>query len=372
MNDNKPIYLGFNSPSPGKRLTNPPKSIKIKEIMSCTLLGKASAPLMAERKDAILLSFQILGTGSSLPQRVVTNEDLSQMVETSDQWITQRVGVKTRHVCTSETALDLGAEAARRALEAAHTQPRELDLIIAATISADTISPGLGGMVQTRLGAACPAFDINAACPGFLFALDIAAGFFARKAVKKVLVVSAERMSGLLDWSDRGTCCIFGDGAGAAVLGEGEGYAASELHTQGGDDVINIPTAWDNSPFYGVERDKNCVHMKGQDTYKFAVTSMVRDIRSVMEQAGITGGQVKAVIPHQANLRIISEARRRLPEISPEKFLTNIDRVGNTSSASEPILLDEAARAGMFQPGDYIVLSAFGGGLSSAACVIKW
>ena len=257
------------------------------------------------------MSFQILGTGSFLPQRVVTNEELSQMVETSDQWITQRVGVKTRHVCTSETALDLGAEAARRALEAAHTQPQELDLIIAATISADTISPGLGGMVQKRLGAACPAFDINAACPGFLFALDIAAGFFARKAVKKVLVVSAERMSGLLDWSDRGTCCIFGDGAGAAVLGEGEGYAASELHTQGGDDVINIPTAWDSSPFYGVERDKNCVHMKGQDTYKFAVTSMVRDIRSVMEQAGITGGQVKAVIPHQANLRIISEARRR-------------------------------------------------------------
>lgn len=131
------------------------------------------------------MSFQILGTGSFLPQRVVTNEELSQMVETSDQWITQRVGVKTRHVCTSETALDLGAEAARRALEAAHTQPQELDLIIAATISADTISPGLGGMVQKRLGAACPAFDINAACPGFLFALDIAAGFFCPQGGKE-------------------------------------------------------------------------------------------------------------------------------------------------------------------------------------------
>lgn len=318
------------------------------------------------------MSFQILGTGSFLPQRVITNEDLSRMVETSDQWITQRVGVKERHVCTTETVVDLGAEASKRALEAAHVDSSELDLVIGATISADTISPGLGGMVQHRLGASCPAFDMNVACPGFLFALDVAAGFFARKAVKKVLVVSAERMSGLLDWTDRSTCCIFGDGAGAAVLGEGKGYIASELHTQGGDDIISIPTAWDNSPFFTAERGKSCVHMKGQDTYKFAVTSMVRDIRSVMEKAGITGEQVKAVIPHQANLRIINEARRRLPEIGKEKFLVNIERVGNTSSASEPILLDEAARAGMFQPGDYIILSAFGGGLSSASCVVRW
>lgn len=318
------------------------------------------------------MSFSILGTGSYLPQRVVTNDDLSQMVETSDQWITQRIGVKERRVCVTETVTDLGAEAAMRALEDAGVSASELDLIIGATISADTISPGLGGMVQSRIGASCPAFDMNVACPGFLFALDVAAGFFARKAVQKVLIVSAERMSGLLDWTDRSTCCIFGDGAGAAVLGVGDGYLASELHTKGGDDIISIPTAWGNSPFYQVEQKKNVVYMKGQDTYKFAVTSMVSDIRSVLEKAGITGEQVKAVIPHQANLRIINEARRRLPEIAPERFLVNIDRRGNTSSASEPILLDEAAREGMFQPGDYIVLAAFGGGLSSAACVVRW
>ncbi len=318
------------------------------------------------------MSFKILGTGSFLPERVVTNDDLSHMVETSDQWITQRVGVKERHVCTTESATDLGTEAARRALENAGVSASELDLVIAATISADTISPGLGAMVQNRLGASCPAFDLNAACPGFLFALETAAGFFARKAVKKVLVVSAERMSGLLDWTDRSTCCIFGDGAGAAVLGEGEGYLASELHTQGGDDVISIPTAWNNSPFFQVEQPKSCVHMKGQETYKFAVTSMVSDIRSVMEKAGITGEQVKAVIPHQANLRIVNEARRRLPEIPQDRFMVNIETRGNTSSASEPILLDETARSGLLQPGDYVVLSAFGGGLSSAACVIRW
>ncbi len=318
------------------------------------------------------MSFRILGTGSFVPEKVITNDDLSRMVETSDEWITKRVGVKQRRVCTTESAADLGVQAALNALENAGVRPEELDLIIAPTISADTISPGLGGMVQNRIGAHCPAFDINVACPGFLFGLDIAAGFFARKAVKKVLVVSAERMSGLLDWTDRSTCCIFGDGAGAAVLGEGDNYLASELHTKGGDEIISIPTAWDNSPFYQRERGKSCVHMQGQETYKFAVTSMVSDIRSVMEKAGITGDQVKAVIPHQANYRIIQEARRRLPEIAPERFFVNIERVGNTSSASEPILLDEINRQGLLQPGDLIVLSAFGGGLSSAASVIRF
>ena len=244
--------------------------------------------------------------------------------------------------------------------------------VIAASITADTISPGLAGMVQNRLGAACPCFDINAACPGFVFALDVAAGFFARKKVRKVLVVSAERMSGMIDWTDRSTCVIFGDGAGAAVLGEGDSYLTSVLTTKGGEDVISIPTKWDNSPFFEKELRKNVVYMQGQETYKFAVTSMVRDIRQVLEEAGVSPEEVKAVIPHQANYRIINEARRRLPEIAPEKFLINIDRYGNTSSASEPILLDEANRQGLLQPGDYVVLSAFGGGLSTGCCLLRW
>ena len=318
------------------------------------------------------MSFRILGTGSFLPQKVLTNDDLSHMVETSDEWITKRVGVKERRVCTTETNTDMGVAAALAALEDSGVKPEELDLIIGATISADTISPGLAGMVQNRIGATCPCFDMNAACPGFLFALEVADGFFVKKTVKKVLVVSAERMSGLIDWTDRSTCVIFGDGAGAAVLGEGDSYLASELHTAGGDDVISIPTWWNNSPFYEHQLKQNKVNMAGQETYKFAVSSMVRDIQSVMAKAGITGEQVKAVIPHQANYRIINEARRRLPEIAPEKFLINIQRCGNTSSASEPILLDEANRQGLLQPGDYVVLSAFGGGLSSAASVVRW
>ena len=264
------------------------------------------------------MSFQILGTGSFAPEKIVTNDDLSHMVENSDEWNPTRVGGRERHVCTTESNTEMGVAASLAALENAGVRPEELDLIIGATISADTISPGLAGMVQNRIGATCPCFDMNVACPGFLFALDVAAGFFARKVVKKVLVVSSERMSGLLDWNDRGTCVIFGDGAGAAVLGEGDNYLASTLSTLGGDDVISIPTKWDNSPFYERELGKNVVHMQGQETYKFAVTSMVRDVRLVMEQAGITGEQVKAVIPHQANYRIINEARRRLPEIAPE------------------------------------------------------
>ena len=319
------------------------------------------------------MSFRILGTGSFVPEKVLTNEDLSRMVDTSDEWITKRVGVKQRHVCTTETTTDMGVEAARRALESSGVKPEELDMIIAASITADTISPGLAGMVQNRLGAgSCPCFDINAACPGFVFALDVAAGFFARKKVRKVLVVSAERMSGMIDWTDRSTCVIFGDGAGAAVLGEGDSYLTSVLTTKGGEDVISIPTKWDNSPFFEKELRKNVVYMQGQETYKFAVTSMVRDIRQVLEEAGVAPEEVKAVIPHQANYRIINEARRRIPEIAPEKFLINIDRYGNTSSASEPILLDEANRQGLLQPGDYVVLSAFGGGLSTGCCLLRW
>lgn len=319
------------------------------------------------------MSFRILGTGSFAPEKVLTNEDLSRMVETSDEWITKRVGVKQRHVCTTETTTDMGVEAARRALESSGVKPEELDMIIAASITADTISPGLAGMVQNRLGAgSCPCFDINAACPGFVFALDVAAGFFARKKVRKVLVVSAERMSGMIDWTDRSTCVIFGDGAGAAVLGEGDSYLTSVLTTKGGEDVISIPTKWDNSPFFEKELRKNVVYMQGQETYKFAVTSMVRDIRQVLEEAGVSPEEVKAVIPHQANYRIINEARRRLPEIAPEKFLINIDRYGNTSSASEPILLDEANRQGLLQRGDYVVLTAFGGGLSTGCCLLRW
>lgn len=319
------------------------------------------------------MSFTILGTGSYAPEHVVTNDDLSELVETNDEWITQRIGVKSRHICETETNVDLAVQASQRALENAGILPEELDLILATTISGDTLSPGTGCMVQSRLGAHCPAFDIAAACSGFLFGLETAAGFLARGMYKRVLVVSAERMSGIVDWTDRSTCCIFGDGAGAVVLGPGEGLVASHLMTKGGDDVIRIPTHYGNSPWYkGEVPEKTSVYMNGRETYKFAVMAMSDNIKALMEHAGVSGEDVALVIPHQANYRIINEARRRIPDIAPEKFCINIDRYGNTSSASVPILLDEMNRAGKIHRGDLLVLVAFGGGLSAGAMIIRF
>ena len=318
------------------------------------------------------MSFTILGTGSYAPEHVVTNDDLAQLVETNDEWITQRIGVKSRHISETETNVDLAVKAAERALEDAGVAAEELDLIIATTISGDTLSPGTGCMVQKCIGAHCPAFDLAAACSGFLFALETAAGFFARGMYKRILVVSAERMSGIIDWTDRGTCCIFGDGAGAAVLGPGEGLIASHLMTKGGDDVITIPTRY-GSPWYKNELpEKTSVYMNGRETYKFAVMAMSDNIKELMQQAGVSGEDVALVIPHQANYRIINEARRRIPDIAPEKFCINIDRYGNTSSASVPILLDEMNRAGKIHRGDILVLAAFGCGLSAAAMILRF
>lgn len=319
------------------------------------------------------MSFTILGTGSYAPENIVTNDDLAKLVETTDEWITQRIGVKSRHISETETNVDMAVKAAERALENAGVKAEELDLIIATTISGDTLSPGTGCMVQKLIGASCPAFDLAAACSGFLFAMETAAGFLARGMYKKVLVVSAERMSGLIDWTDRGTCCIFGDGAGAVVLGPGDGLVASHLVTKGGDDVITIPTHYGNSPWYKNELpEKTSVFMNGRETYKFAVMAMSDNIKDLMESAGISGEDVALVIPHQANYRIINEARRRIPTIASEKFCINIDRYGNTSSASVPILLDEMNRAGKIQRGDILVLAAFGGGLSAGAMIIRY
>ena len=294
-------------------------------------------------------------------------------METNDEWIMQRIGVKSRHICDTETNVDLAVEASVRALEDAGVAAEELDLIIATTISGDTLSPGTGCMVQKRIGAHCPAFDLAAACSGFLFALETAAGFFARGTYRRILVVSAERMSGIIDWTDRGTCCIFGDGAGAAVLGPGDGLIASHLMTKGGDDVITIPTRYTGSPWYKNEiAEITSVRMNGRETYKFAVMAMSDNIKELMEKAGVSGEDVALVIPHQANYRIINEARRRIPDIAPEKFCINIDRYGNTSSASVPILLDEMNRAGKIHRGDILVLAAFGGGLSAGAMIVRY
>lgn len=317
------------------------------------------------------MNFKITGTGSYIPDFIVTNDMLAEIVDTSDEWITQRVGVKERHISTNETAADMGYRAAIRALEMSESNPSELDLIIAASITNEVLCPTVAGSIQQRLGASCPAFDISSACSGFLFALDTAAGFFARGNIKKALIIGAERMSKIIDYTDRSTCVIFGDGAGAAVLECGENYIASKLFTAGGNGVIRIPSFIGSSPFYKGDQPHPYVYMNGQQTFKFAVKAMCDDLTEIAKSAGLSLDDIKYIVPHQANNRIIQFASKKLG-LPIEKFFINIDRIGNTSAASVPIALDELNRSGVLQEGDYVAMSAFGGGLSSASCIVKW
>ncbi len=314
---------------------------------------------------------KILGTGAYLPENTVTNNDLTKLVDTSDEWIIQRVGVKERRISTGETAADFAVNAAKEALKSANMDAKDIDLIIAATISSETRCPTVAGIVQKEIGAECPAFDINSACSGFLFALDTAVSYIARGTVKNILVIGAERLSKIVDWTDRGTCVIFGDGAGAFVIAPGDGYLSSLLYTSGGNEVIEIPSFSGSSPFYKGEVKHPYIFMDGQETFKFAVNKIVEDIKCVAQKASLTLEDVDYVVTHQANIRIIDFAAKRL-KMPKEKFVVNIDKYGNTSSASVAIAFDELVRSGKLKKGDKIVMSAFGGGLSSAACVIEW
>ena len=317
------------------------------------------------------MSIQIIGTGAYVPDKIITNDDLSQMVETSDEWITQRVGVRERRISVNETTADMAVRAAKQALENAGVTASQLGLIVVATATGDMIVPSTAALVQGSIGAVCPAFDISSACSGFLFALDTAAAFLARGGIDYALVIGAERLSRALNWKDRSTCVIFGDGAGAAVIKPGDNYLCSMLHTLGNADVLSIPAGKSNSPFYTRSEPDYQINMKGQETFKFAVRRIVDDLRSIAAKAGIAIEKLKYIVPHQANVRIIDLAARRL-KLPIEKFVLNIERYGNTSSASVPISLHELAVSGKLQRGDLIAMCAFGGGLSSAACIIRW
>lgn len=319
------------------------------------------------------MKLKIMGTGSYIPPKVLTNDDLSELVETNDEWITKRVGIKERHVSETETTSDMGIKASINALENAGITADQLDMIVCSTITPNHVSPSVACLVQEALGATCPAYDVSAACSGFIYALETAAAHIALGKAKKILVVGAERLSSIVDWSDRSTCIIFADGSGAAVVSDEEdNYLASVLRSKGGNDVLDIPNITGNSPFYKAEkRDMAKIFMNGPETYKFAIGSMCNDILYVMDKANLKDEDIKWVIPHQANIRIIKEASRKLP-IDKSKFCTNIHKTGNTSSASVAILLDEMNRAGKIERGDNIILAAFGSGLCSAACAIKF
>lgn len=317
------------------------------------------------------MSFKISGTGMYVPEKIVTNDDLAKIVDTNDEWIKKRVGISERRVSVNETAAEMGYKAALKAIENADISKDDIDLIISASVSGEDTSPNTACMIQHYLGIDCMAYEVNGACSAFLFVLETAAGYFARGKVKNVLVVGTERMSRIVDWEDRSTCVIFGDGAGAAVLTEGDGYIDSLFKVSGGDEVIKIPNHSGKSPWYTPEANLPYVHMAGQETFKFAVNSITSDIPVLLERNGVTKDEISQVVLHQANKRIIDFAVSRL-KMEPEKFFVNIEKYGNTSSASIPIVLDELNRSGKLKRGNLIVLSAFGGGLASACCLIKW
>lgn len=306
-----------------------------------------------------------------LPKKVVTNEMLSQFLDTSDEWIRTRTGVKSRHVISDERLEDMAIEAARKALDDAGMAVSELDFIICSNVVNEYITPQLSCIIQGGIGASCPCIDINCACAGFIYALEIAESFYRSGRVKNVLVVCAEEPSRMTDWSDRRTCVLFGDGAGAAVLTPGDNIRSIKLSASSATDKLWQYRKLQPTPYITKEEDDVPLQMKGQDVFKFAVKAASRDITRVLTESGCSKDDVDHYLLHQANIRIIN-AIQEFMEQPVEKFPTNVEDHGNSSSSSCPILLDECNRKGLFKKGDLIVMSAFGAGFVSGALLLEW
>jgi len=321
----------------------------------------------------------IRGTGSSLPAKVLTNADLERMVDTSDDWITTRTGISERRIAEKHEFMSTFAtRAAEEALAAAGIQGREADLIICATVTPDMPIPATACIIQDNLGARdAAAFDLAAGCSGFIYALSVADRFVTSGAYRNVVVIGAELLSKYVDWSDRSTCVLFGDGAGAVVLTPGEppyGVLATSMHADGKmADFIYVAAGGTREPASQetVAAGRHFIRMKGNETFKMAVRSMEEAAREVLERAGLAASDIHLFIPHQANRRIIDAVGERLG-LRPDQVYVNIERVGNTSAASIPIALDEAVRRGRLNRGDNVVFAAFGTGLTWGAAVCKW
>ncbi len=320
----------------------------------------------------------IIGVGEYLPKKVLTNADLAKMVDTSDEWITTRTGIKQRRLAAkNEATSDLAIKAAKQALEDAHLKPQDIDLIIVATITPDMPFPAVACLLQDALsakGAIC--FDISAACAGFVYAIVVAKQFIARGSCKNALVVGAETLSSVTDWQDRNTCVLFGDGAGAAVISEAKsgGILSAYLGCDGSKaNLLMVPGGGSRSPSTAEVLDKrlNFIKMQGNEVFKLAVTIMAEAAQTALKRAGLECKDIDLVIPHQANIRIIMAMAKKLG-LSWDKVYLNIEKYGNMSSASTATALCEAVREGRIKKGDIVLLDAFGAGLVWGACVIKW
>ncbi|MDD5350976.1 MAG: ketoacyl-ACP synthase III [Chthoniobacteraceae bacterium] len=321
----------------------------------------------------------IIGTGSYVPEKVLTNAALEKLVDTSDEWIVSRTGIKERRVAApEESTSDLASKAARAAIEKAGISAEEIDMIIIGTVTPDMAFPNTACLVQKQIGAKnAICFDLSAACSGFLFGLEIAQQFISSRTCDTILVIGADKLSGIVNWQDRNTCVLFGDGAGAAILQHRPGSHGIIHTTMGanGDyaEILHMPGGGSRMPLTkeNIEQRPNTIHMNGKDVYKQAVTAMVNAAHEALETAGLQTKDLACVIPHQANLRIIEAIGSRLG-LGPERVFCNLQHYGNTSAAAVAIALDEAARAGRMKRDDYILLVVFGGGLTWACSVIQW
>lgn len=327
-----------------------------------------------------LLSAGIAGIGMYVPPRILTNHDLEALVETTDEWIVDRTGIRERRVVEPHQATsDLAVPAAEEAMRVAGLAPEDIDLILVATCTGDMGTlPATASLVQDRLGAkAAAAFDVAAVCSGFVYALDVAAQYVQTGRYENVLVIGAETMSKILDWSDRGTCILFGDGAGAVVVSpcaEGEGILGTVLGSDGaGACLLNIPAGGSRLPLTPdlIAAKQNTLMMKGREVFRFAVDIMGEAAVQALDSVGLSPADVDLFIPHQANIRIITAAAKRL-DMPMERVFVNVDRYGNTSAASVPLALYEAWKMGKVQPGNLIVTVGFGAGLTWGANVIRW
>lgn len=317
---------------------------------------------------------RIAGIGAYAPERVVTNDQLSEIVDTSDEWIRSRTGISERRISTGETTRDLAAEAARRALKAAGVDARELDIIILGTSSPDNNFPSDACSVQAMIGAEnAVAFDISAACAGFIFAMNIVHGFFQAGIYKTALIIGAETLSKVTDWTDRGTCVLFGDGAGAAVLRAEETGVLDMLMGSDGTKgpALSCTSRTLGNFLTGTRPELGLMTMDGQEVFRFAVKKVPESIEILLERNHISREEIKYYVLHQANERIVEAAARRLKE-PMEKFPMTISKYGNTSSASIPLLLNDMAEKNMLQPGDKIILSGFGAGMTWGAVLMEW
>ncbi|HUO56826.1 MAG TPA: beta-ketoacyl-ACP synthase III [bacterium] len=321
-----------------------------------------------------------LGTGSYLPERIMTNKDMEKIVETSDEWIVTRTGIRERRMAApDQTTSDMATEAAKKALASAGLKPTDLDLIILATITPDMPTPATACLVQTKLGAPqAAAFDISAACSGFVYGLTISKAFIESGIYKRILLIGAEKLTAFMDWKDRASCVLFGDGAGAAVIGEvPEGkheILSSFMAANGGEaDLLKIPGGGCKIPSspQSVEKGMHFLKMEGKEIFKIAVKVMSEAVLEATRRANLDITQVSRIIPHQANMRIIQAIGERM-NLPPEKLFVNLDRVGNTSAASVIIALDEAVQKGLVKDGDNIILVAFGAGTTLASSAVKW